>query len=116
MEATPDATAPEGVQVRTADGRVARVLLKNPGGWYDIKIDDEKGRVQRSFFAPDQGELLQTVPRKEHAKKENKRKPAQDTPLRLRDKDGTIVLRTTMEVWSTSSDLDVPRATSLIMK
>ena len=66
MEATPATAAPEGVQVRTADGRVARVLLKNPGGWYDIKIDDENGRVQRSFFASDGQDLprlLASVPK-----------------------------------------------------
>ena len=118
MEATPTPT--QGVQVRTAGGRVATVTLNN-NGWYTFTLDDnvelapheggagESITKQRSFFAADQGELLRTVPRKEHAKKENKRKPAQDTPLRLRDKDGTIVLRTTMEVWSTSSDLDVPK-------
>ena len=83
MEATPAAAAPEGVQVRTADGRVARVLLKNPGGWYDIKIDDEKGRVQRSFFASDGQDLPRLLASVPDASK--KKGPAHDTPLRLRE-------------------------------
>ena len=38
MEETPTDASQEGVQVRTADDRVATVLLKRPGGWYDIKV------------------------------------------------------------------------------
>ena len=52
------------------------------------------------------GRTAGTVPIE--SKKEDKRKPPQDTPMPLRDKDGAIVLRTTMEVWSSTSGRDVP--------
>ena len=113
MDATPAAPA-VGVQVRTAGGRVATVTLNN-NGWYSATLDDnvnlapdeggagESITKQRSFFAADQGELLQTVPKVDHSKKKS------DTPMRLRDKDGAIVGRTTMKAWSKESGLDVPK-------
>ena len=100
--------------MRTAGGRVATVTL-NDMGWYSATLDnnvdlarDEGGagesiKKQRSFFAADQGVLLQTVPKVERSKKKA------DTPLRLRDKDGAIVGRTTMKVWSKESGLDMPK-------
>ena len=113
MEDTPAAAAPEGVQVRTAGGRVATVTICD-WGWYSATLDDkvnlapdeggagESIKKQRSFFAADQGVLLQTVPKVERSKKKA------DTPLRLRDKDGAIVGRTTMKVWSKESGQELP--------
>ena len=111
MEATPA----QGVQIRTAGGRVATVTL-NDMGWYSATLDnnvdlarDEGGagesiKKQRSFFAADQGELLRTVPRPDRDRSKHK----SDTPMPLRGKDGAIVYRTTMLLWSSTSGRDVP--------
>ena len=106
MEATPDATAPEGVQVRTEDGRVATVLSRKTRGYYAIKVDGEDKNVQQTFFASDGQDLPRLLASVPDASK--KKGPAHDTPLRLRDKDGEIVGRTTMRAWSKESGLDVP--------
>lgn len=88
MEDTPAAAAPEGVQVRTAGGRVATVTICD-WGWYSATLDDkvnlapdeggagESIKKQRSFFASDQGELLQTVPKVERSRSGTKK----DTPI-----------------------------------
>ena len=114
MEATPAPTV--GVQVRTAGGRVATVTLYD-NGWYSATLDDnvelapdeggagESGTVRRDFFASDQGELLRTVPRPDR----DRSKHQSDTPMRLRGKNGAITLHTTMQAWSSTSGLDVPK-------
>ena len=113
MEATPAAPT-VGVQIRTAGGRVATVTLYDLG-WYEATLDDnvdlaplEGGagasiKKQRSFFAANQGELLQTVPKVDRSKKKS------DTPMRLRDKEGAIVHSTTMRAWSKASGKAVPK-------
>ena len=65
---TMEATPAQGVQVRTAGGRVATVTLCDKG-WYSATLDDkvhlapdeggagESITKRRSFFAADQGEL-----------------------------------------------------------
>ena len=117
MEATPA----QGVQIRTAGGRVATVTL-NDMGWYSATLDnnvdlarDEGGagesiKKQRSFFAADQGELLRTVPRPDRDRSKHK----SDTPMPLRGKDGAIVYRTTMLLWSSTSGRDVPEGHELM--
>lgn len=92
--------------MRTADGRVETVLSRK-SGYYAIKVDGEDKYVQRSYFASDQGALLKKVP--DATKKKKKSGPPQDTPMRLRDKEGAIVGRTTMKAWSKESGLDVPK-------
>ena len=85
-------------QLACSGGRIATVTLNN-NGWYSATLDDNvnlardeggagwSGTVRRDFFASDQGELLQTVPRQDRSKHKS------NTPMRLRDKEGAIVGR-----------------------
>ncbi len=98
--------------MRTADGRVATLLSKEAGGYWKIKVDGQEKNVYRKFFASDGQDLprlLASVPDKDVTKKKKKAPPPQDTPMRLRDKEGEIVSRTTMRAWSSTSGRDVPK-------
>ena len=64
MEETPTDASREGVQIRTADGRVATVVSRT-GSWYLTRLGGEEKNVQSSFFASDGQDLprlLASVP------------------------------------------------------